>query len=205
MTAVWRVAATAVATASLALAAASPGADIPASPGISRTAADACNTKLLRLQSFPAQPEGAKKQTTQFSEAEVNSYLALELSAKYHPSLKSLQVRFKDPLLEGTATIDFDQLGMSAKGMFARLFAWLFSGTHKLNVRGRLRTVGGKGNFELDEAQFDSTTLPNFLVEEVITAVGRKQKPPFDPMKPSQLPWSIDHVDVRAGQIVVHQ
>jgi len=205
MTPAWKGAATAVAAASLALAAASPGSDIPPRPGISRTAADACNTKLLRLQSFPAHPDGVKKQTTEFTEAEVNSYLALELSAKYHPSLKSLQVKFADTRLEGTAAIDFDQLGMSAKGMFTRLFAWLFSGTHKLNVRGKLRAVGGKGNFELDEAQFDSATLPNFLVEEVITAVGRKQKPPFDPMKPSQLPWSIDHVDVRAGQIVVHQ
>src|SRR5262245_6091401 len=122
MTAAWKVAAAAVAAALLAVAAASPGADIP-TPGISRTAADTCNTKLLRLQSFPAHPDGVKKQTTEFSEAEVNSYLALELSAKYHPSLKSLQIKFTDAQLGGTAAIDFDQLGMNAKGMFARLFA----------------------------------------------------------------------------------
>ncbi len=82
---------------------------------------------------------------------------------------------------------------MNAKGL-ARLFARLLSGTHTLTMRGKLRTEAGKGSFMLEEARFDETTLPNFLVEEIISAVGSRQKPPFDPMQPSQMPYRIKTV-----------
>ena len=207
MTATWRLAAALAATALLGPAGSLPraSADAPAPAGISRTAADACNSKVVRLQEFAAAPDPAKKQTTDFSESEINSYLALELSSKYHASLKSLELKFEEAKLRGSASIDFDELQMRSKGVLAKLFTRLFSGTHNLNLRGKLRAESGMGNFELEEAQFDDTTLPNFLVEEIITAVGRKQKPPFDPMKPSHLPFGIESVDVRPGHVLVHQ
>jgi hypothetical protein len=103
------------------------------------------------------------------------------------------------------AAIDFDELSMNAKGGLTRLFAQLFSGTHTLTVRGTLQTKAGKGNFVLESAAFDNTTLPNFIVEEIISSVGRKQKPPFDPLQPSTMPYRIDRVEVHSGYIVVYQ
>ena len=54
-------------------------------------------------------------------------------------------------------------------------------------------------------ARFDGTLLPNFMVSEIITAVGRKQRPPFDPLQPSQMIYAIDRVDVHAGYFIVYQ
>jgi hypothetical protein len=176
-----------------------PGPD----PGVSRAAADSCAKKVKGLQDFAAAPAKKSLETT-LSQDEINSYLALELSPSYHPSLKSLVMRFEEDRLQGVALVDFDKLGMNAKGL-ARLFAGLLSGTHTLTMKGKLRTEGGKGSFVLDEAQFDGTTLPNFLVEQIISAVGSRQKPPFDPVQPTQMPWGIKTVDVHAGRIVVHQ
>jgi hypothetical protein len=148
---------------------------------------------------------GRRTQTTSLSELEINSYLALDLSAQYHPSLKKLEVKLEQGKVTGTATVDFDQLGMGARGMLGKLVASLFSGVHHLKVRGPVKASGGKASFVLEEARFDDTTLPNFLVEEVITAVGRKQKPPFDPMKPSQMPYGIDRAEIRPGLLLLYQ
>jgi hypothetical protein len=172
---------------------------------ISRSAADTCGVKVLRLQELAEKPQ-ATPRTTTFSEAEINSYLALELSSKYHPSLKSFSVHFEPAKLTSRASIDFDKLLLTSRSVFARLFAKMLSGTHEIHVQGRLvANGGGQASFELEDARFDTTTLPNVLVEEIISAVGRKQTPPFDPMKPSRMPYGIDRVEMQAGQILVFQ
>ena len=173
--------------------------------GISKAASDSCGLKVKQLEDYAASPTPGKKKTTRFDEAEINSYLALELKEKFHPSLKSLLLTFQKEDLQGVASLDFDHLSVNAKGAFTKLIARMFSGVHDLTVRGDLIATEGKGSFKLQEARFDQTTLPNFLVEQIITAVGQKQKPPFDPTQPSQLPYKIERVDLYAGYIIVHQ
>ncbi len=89
--------------------------------------------------------------------------------------------------------------------MVTKMIARLFSGVHELSTRGKLVAQDGKGYYQLEEAKFDTTALPNFLVSEIITAVGKKQKPPFDPIQPTDLPFAIRKVDVHKGYIVVYQ
>jgi len=57
----------------------------------------------------------------------------------------------------------------------------------------------------LHQARFDGTTLPKYLVEQIITAVGRKQNPPFDPLKPSELFYEIEKAEVHKGCVIVYQ
>ena len=177
--------------------------DTPA-PKSSKAASDSCSAKVKAMEAWAAQPDPKQHQTTRITEVEINSYLALDLKAKFHPCLTSLQLTFGEKHLSGTAGIDFDNLGMSAKGV-AKLLASLLSGKHQLSVSGVLVTGAGKGSFQLGEARFDGNLLPNFIVSEIITAVGRKQRPPFDPLQPSQMLYAIDKVDVHAGYIIVYQ
>ena len=105
--------------------------------------------------------------------------------------------------LQGVASIDFDSLAMNSKTVLTKLMTKMFSGIHTLAVRGKLVTAEGKARFELEEAHFDDSALPSFLVEEIISAVGRKQKPPFDPMQPSKLPYGIQTVELHPGRALV--
>jgi hypothetical protein len=183
-----------------------PQAPPPTGAGVSKEASDSCSAKVKKLEDLASDPKRKEKhQSTRFTEPEINSYLALELSTHYHPSLKSLVMKFEEAKLQGVATIDFDELGMTSKKVLTRLMARLFSGVHTLTIRGELRAAEGKGHFVLEEALFDESTLPNFLVEEIITSVGGKQKPPFDPLQPSQMPYGIDRVEIHKGYIIVHQ
>ncbi|MBM3789614.1 MAG: hypothetical protein FJW35_04585 [Acidobacteria bacterium] len=165
----------------------------------------ACDAKLTRLLEFAAQESGAQRRETTFTEDEVNSYLALELSSQYHPSLKSLTVSFEETGLNAVAIIDFDRLGLTSKEFVTQLLATMFTGLHRLSIRGALVAEDGLGYLKLEQARFDRLSLPNVLVEEIVTAVGRKQDPPFDPMQQSPMPYRIRRVEVRRGFIVVHQ
>ena len=184
-----------------------PGAAGPESiqPGITQLSAVQCSSKLKSLEYFAAHRKAGQKQTTRFSQDEINSYLTLDLSSKYHPSLKSLSVKFEEDRLQGVASIDFDRLETTSTKLLPKLLSFMLSGVHTLTVRGQLVSGNGKAYFRLEQARFDNTNLPTAFVEEIITAVGRKQNPPFDPMKPSQLFYSIENVDVHSGYILVYQ
>ncbi len=173
--------------------------------GISPAAAKRCADKLERLQRFAVEGEEGKRQVTRFTQEEVNSYLALEVSPKYHASLKRVTFAFEESRLRCTADIDFDRLRLESTQSASQLLAWMFSGIHRLALYGILRSEGGRARFQLLEARFDGTSLPNLLVEEILSAVGRKQEPPFDPMQSSQMPYGIRKVELHAGWILVYQ
>ncbi len=172
---------------------------------VSKAAGEDCARKVKSLEAYSTSPEPRKNQATRLSEEEINSYLEFELKPKFHPSLRSLSFTFEDNKLAGVGVIDFDKITVNSTKVFTKLIASLFSGVHSLTVRGSLIAKDGKANFKLEEARFDDSVLPNFLVEEIITAVGRKQKPPFDPMQPSKMPYDIDRVEVHRGYILVFQ
>jgi hypothetical protein len=171
----------------------------------SRVAANSCSNKLKKLEEHAADGKSLKNEPTRFSQNEVNSYLALDLSPSYHPCLKNLTMAFEEDKLQGLAAIDFDRLEASSSKLLPKLLSFMFSGTHTLSARGKLVSKDGKANFQLEQAYFDSSTLPKSLIEEIITLIGRKQKPPFDPLQPSQLPYKIQRIDVHAGYALVYQ
>ena len=174
-------------------------------PVITRAAANQCSSKLKNIENFAAHRKPGQKQTTRFSEEEVNSYLALELSPKYHPCLKSLSVTFEENRIQNVVVVDFDRLGTTSTKLLPKLLSFMMSGVHTITARGQLLSGDGKANFRLEQARFDNSTLPKTLVEEIISAVGRKQNPPIDPLQPTQLFDGIEKVDVHAGYVLAHQ
>lgn len=157
------------------------------------------------LQAFADSHKPGQTQTTKFTEEEINSYLALEISSKYHPCLKSLVLSFKEKKLKVVSAIDFDRLGRSSTKILPKLMSFLFSGIHTLDADGQVISGDGKGSFKLEKATFDRGELPRSLVESIISAVGRKQTPPFDPMQPTAMPYEIRKVDMHSGYIIVYQ
>jgi len=171
---------------------------------VSKEAAASCDLKVTRLEAFIGQSQ-VKDVKTRLSEEELNSYLAFVLSPTFHPSLQSILFEIEESSLMAVATIDFDRLELSQEGFLTQLLAKILSGIHTLTLRGVLISGAGKARFQLAEATFDSQTLPKVVVEEIISAVGRKQNPPFDPMQPSDMPFDIKEVEIHTGYIIVTQ
>jgi hypothetical protein len=179
----------------------SPLAILAPNPEISKAAADSCDAKVQLLEAYA----GPGTRQTSLSEEELNSYFALVASPHYHPSLKSVLLTFKDGRVVAVASIDFDRLNFSSTQFLNGLMRSLLTGVHTLMVSGDAVSGKGKANFNLEESRFDAVALPNLLVSEIISTVGLKQKPPFDPMQPSALPYHIQKIDVRSGYIVLYQ
>lgn len=177
----------------------------PSGPGITREAAENCARKVQRLQDNAARTEGPVKQEIRITQNELNSYFAYELSPKYHPSLRKISFEIEEGKLDCRAAVDFDRLEFSSAQFWAGLMGKLFSGVHTLSFRGGILSGAGRGQFQLEEARFDDTALPNGLVAEIITALCRRQSPPFDPMQPSEMPFAIKKVELHPGHIIVHQ
>jgi hypothetical protein len=171
----------------------------------SKAAAAECSSKLNELKTFPGKRKSGETQTTKLSENEINSYLALDLGARFHPCLKSLVTIFEENRLKATATIDFDRLGVAPSKLLPKLISLMFSGVHTIAADGQLVAKDGKAQFKMNQALFDESALPKPLIEGIISAVGRKQNPPFDPLQPSEMPYEINKVDVHPGYIIVYQ
>jgi hypothetical protein len=171
----------------------------------SKAAAERCNVKLKNLEDFASKRKLGRKQTMRFTQDEINSYLAMDLSAQYHPCLKSLMIILEENKLQAMATIDFDRLRSASSKVLPKILGYIFSGMHTLAVNGQLFSNEGKAYFRLDQALFDDNALPRYLVEEIITAVGRRQNPPFDPLQPSKIFYEIEKADIHAGYVIVYQ
>jgi hypothetical protein len=177
----------------------------PSLPDISKSAADSCDAKVKRLASIDAARKPSQPQTTRFSEAEWNSYMALRLSPNYHPSLREIYFRFEKDRLRATAKVDFDKLSFDSTQAVTRLIRSMLTGVHSLEVAGSLLASAGKATFQLQEARFDNLPLPNLLVTEMLAAVGRRQVPPIDPTQPNALPYHISKIEVNSGFFTVYQ
>jgi hypothetical protein len=171
----------------------------------SKTASAKCAAKFREVQEFGKDANPQKKKTTRFSEDEINSYIALELQSNFGPSLKGLRMGFKENSMHVEADIDFDSFQEKSTKLSERLLSVVMSGVHTLTATGRLHAKGGEAYFELMEARIDEHVLPKVLVEQIISGVGRRQKPPFDPLQPSQMPYRIKSVDMHAGMIIIYQ
>ncbi len=171
----------------------------------SRASADQCQAKLKSLDDFANKRKSGQKQTTKITEEEMNSYLELNLKPKYHASLQSLVVAFYENKMQATAIINFDHLKSASTKLLPKLIGLMFSGVHTLAADGQILSGNGRAHFRLEQARFDNSALPKYLVEEIMSAVGRKQKPPFDPMKPSRMPYEINRIEMHPGYIIVFQ
>jgi hypothetical protein len=171
----------------------------------SESAAERYRQKLKQIEDFAEQKSVDKSQTIQFSEIEFNSYILLNAASKYRSCLKSFELDFMEDMLGGAALVDFDCLKETSSKSLPPLLARLFTGKHRITVRGTLATDDWKGSISLLEARLDDNTLPNILVEELISVICKRQEPPFDPLQPTPLPYGIRRVTVRPGRVTVYQ
>ena len=167
--------------------------------------ADQCSAKVKRMMTNANLVELPNPTVYRFSEAEVNSYLEFELRQYFHASLKSLSFDFEQQRLISIAALDFDALGLHSDSVLTALLSKIWSGVHILLIEGNLIADAGKVRLELLEAKFDQADLPRTLVKQIISAVGKNQNPPFDPMELSALPYRIRQVDVHKEYILIHQ
>ena len=164
-------------------------------------------TKILdlfqRLQTAQQSREkgAAGKVSFQFTDGEINEYMAYSLHAIPRPGVNSVTVKFFDNNYVSTFTmIDFDAVERWKPGTIPALLRPVLSGRKSVWVDVRFQASGGKATFSVEKAYFNDLRLPAFVVEKVIGVVAARQPEHYDTSRPLPLPfglraaWTRDHL-----------
>ncbi len=160
---------------------------------------------MKKIKDFAERDESDGELSTRITEEEINAYLSRNLNSKYQACLKNLRLTFKQDFMEGLASVDFDCIQEKSQETSPAYIWRLFTGTHVINGRGKVVSGEGQGNVQMEQAWFDGSRLPNFLVEEAVELLCKAQNLSFNPLQPSPLPYAIKRITVHPGYIIVYQ
>jgi hypothetical protein len=183
--------------------------------------ADRFQAKVERINAFgapPAPAKGAAKgtaaataapsaQTTQLTDAELNSYLRFHLKDQVpvgivEPTLNALG----DGRVAGGALIDLDAVRKSRKRGWTDPLSYL-TGQMPLAATGVLTTQNGIGRFQLESASISGVSIPKSLVQELLTHYSKSAENPsgIGIDDPFELPAKIKEIRVGKGEALVVQ
>lgn len=176
---------------------------------ISRQQSDAFSRKLsLITRHAEITPPPAKGQRTSITQDELNSWFTFRsqryLPAGVAPPKMNIVGNGK---ISGDVVLDLDAFAQKRRSGNV-LDPWnLIGGKLPVTVVGVLHTKDGMGRFELESANLQGLPLPKSILQELVTYYSRTPDKPqgirLD--DPFELPASIRHIEVGAGQAVVVQ
>lgn len=178
--------------------------------------ADRCQGKLGRITSFASPPPKARSasataaassQTTQLTDAELNSYLHFHLKDQVpagvlDPTLSALG----DGRVKGTATIDLDAVRKQKQRGWTDPMNYM-TGQLPLTASGLLITQNGVGRFQLESAEVSGISIPKSLLQEMLSYYSKSAEHPsgISIDDPFELPARIKEIRVGKGEAMVVQ
>jgi hypothetical protein len=139
---------------------------------------------------------------TQFTEQEVNAYLASG-KVKLPQGVQSLHLQGQPDVITGTARVDFDQVKSGRQSGNPLLS--MFSGVHDLAVVAHARGVNHKGYVQVDSASLDGVEIPHFALELFIEKFVQPKYPGVGMNSQFDLPAKIDSASVGQHEVTVLQ
>jgi len=174
---------------------------------VSRRDAARLQAKLDRITKSPGQ-SGTVAAKTPISEAELNSYLRLELGDRMPAGVKDPWVSLLEGnRLSGSATVDLGKVSESRKSTsMLDPFNYL-SGSVPVAVNGVLQTRNGVGSFSLESASISGVPVPLWMLQEIVTYYSKSPSAPNGVSidKPFVLPLGIREIQLAKGQAIVVQ
>ncbi len=173
---------------------------------VSRRDAASLQAKLDRLTKSPG--ERAVAANTPISEAELNSYLRLELGDRLPAGVTDPWVSLLEGnRISGSATVDLARMSESRKSTsMLDPFNYL-SGSVPVAVNGVLQTRNGVGTFALESASISGVPVPLWMLQEIVTYYSKSPSAPNGVSidKPFMLPLGIREIQLAKGQAIVVQ
>jgi hypothetical protein len=188
---------------------------LAAQPRVTKQDADRCQGKFGRITGFANAPKArasanasaAASQTTQLTDAELNSYLHFHLkdqvpSGVVDPTLNALG----DGRVRGAATIDLDAVRKQRQRAWTDPMSYM-TGKLPLTASGLLITQNGVGRFQLESAEISGISIPKSLVQELLSFYSKSAENPsgISMDDPFELPARIKEIRVGKGEAMVVQ
>jgi len=179
---------------------------LTAQAALSRQDAVRFQAKLAQIEAAgSARP--ARPQSTDLTDAEVNSYL------RYGAGVQ-VPVGITEPFLNalgngrvsGRAIVDLDAVRQQKQRGWTDPVGYL-SGKVPVTAAGTLSTSNGVGHFQLESAEISGITVPKFVLQELLSYYSRTPETPngIDMDAPFELPARIKEIKVGVGTATVVQ
>lgn len=160
---------------------------------------------ITRNALVPARPQ--QTQTTQVTDAEVNSYLKFSAGTQIpvgivQPTITALG----NGRVGGRALVDLDAVRKQKKRGWMDPLGYL-SGMLPVTASGTLTTQDGVGRFQLDSAEISGVTIPKPLLQELLSYYSRTPDNPagINMDEPFELPARIREIRVAEGTATIVQ
>src|SRR5262245_61693981 len=181
------------------------GAQAPAAaPAVSPAAAAESLARKLTAIEAKKRAKVRKPETVVVTEHELNSYLNLKLGTDMPKGLSDVRVSMQRERLEATGQVDLDTLDLK-KGQSPFSPLALLSGKVPVLLRGRLQSLDGFGNVQIEEVQLATIPVPLSVLERLIANSTRNERNPegFDIHAPFRFPYSVKRVRIEPGRALL--
>jgi hypothetical protein len=175
---------------------------------VSRQQAESLLQKVTDIQAHAESRSTPAPRRTTLSESEVNSWFAYHAPDLLPDGIAQPRVTILGSRrVRGTAVVDLDAVSRqrASGGLFD---VWNFVGGRlPVTVTGLLHADGGRGRFELQQADISGVPVPMRMVDELVQYYSRTPDRPtgLRLTETFELPAGIKQVDLRPGAAVVVQ
>ena len=167
-------------------------------PALSGEKTPGCDRVLAALQALQDYANGLRAQrvTFEFTEAEINEYLAYSLRVKPRPGVNRLAVRFfPDNEISVLATIDFAGVRKWNEWLIPETLRSALSAPRPVHADIKFQASGGFGTFKLKNVSGpEDTIIPKTAMDWIIQAIAVHQPEWYDTTRAIPLPFRLQRI-----------
>jgi len=174
-----------------------PQAGQASDPGVAKV------TRILEeLRENDEQGTVANK-TYQVTEEELNAYLSAKLHQQHQKAVESIALLLKEGTFLTRVEVNVDEIEFPVDDVTTGYLRLLLKGIQTLEIEGTLEAENGMATYRVQEARLSGIPIPARLVNNILSSLGKKNDPPFDPSQPFEMPHGIQSFTFQPGTVIM--
>jgi hypothetical protein len=171
--------------------------DQASDPGVAKI------TRILEELKDNDQQSTVPNRTYEVTEKELNAYLTAQLYQQDQKAVESIDLLLKEGTFLTRVEVNADELQVKGDDVTIGYLKLLLRGTQTLEVEGKLQAADGLASYLVQEARLSGITLPAPWVNSLLSSLGKRNNPPFDPTEPFEMPYGIQSVTFQPGKVMM--
>lgn len=141
--------------------------------------------------------------TYQVTEEELNAYLSAQLHQQHQKAVESIVLLLKEGTFLTRVEVNVDELQFPVDDVMTGYLRLLLKGIQTLEIEGTLEAEKGLATYRVQEARLSGIPIPARLVNYLMSSLGKKNNPPFDPTQPFEMPYGIQSFTFQPGNVIM--
>ncbi|MCH8319854.1 MAG: hypothetical protein IH790_02710 [Acidobacteria bacterium] len=141
--------------------------------------------------------------TYQVTEEELNAYLSAQLHQQHQKAVESIVLLLKEGTFLTRVEVNVDEIEFPVDDVTTGYLRLLLKGIQTLEIEGTLEAENGMATYRVQEARLSGIPIPARLVNNLLSSLGKKNDPPFDPTQPFEMPYGIQSFTFQPGNVIM--